>query len=128
MKTLITLSLFTVACFAQGTTGQLCWTPDKATPAKTICKDYPPAAKKVIRDFIDSQTTPAVAPETVPTPKYKGIADLIFSHMAALVDESAKRFPTAQIASDEATAKTALDSAEAKRRALIDRTPATEPQ
>lgn len=115
-------------CLRAQTTGQLCWTPDKTVPAKSVCKDFPPSVKKSVSDWLDTQVDPPVAPAVTPTPKYTGHGDLFLTHIQRLVDTIIDQFPTNAIATDKATAATATASAEAKKAALLDRAKVAEPK
>lgn len=119
---LIPLLAITVAAYGQ-TTGQVCWTPDKATAAKTVCMDVPPAAKRAVADWMATQTEGEPA-----APKYAGAADLIFSHIRHLIDECVRQFPPANIAADKAAAATATASADSKQAALLPREKVEDPK
>jgi hypothetical protein len=110
MKTIILLALSLTSALMAQTTGQLCWTPDKTTPARTICRDLTPALKQSLNAFIASQMVEIgkdAGGKPIMGPKYTGIADLLFSALAdgvfaPIIDQ----FPPANVIA----AKTAADA------------------
>ena len=83
MKTLLFFVL-SFSAIAQ-TTGQLCWTPDKTIPAKTVCRDLTPALKQSLQSFIASQMIEIgkdAGGKPIMGPKYAGIGDLLFTALA----------------------------------------------
>jgi hypothetical protein len=112
MKTLLLFALtlaLSFGAFAQ-TTGQLCWTPDKTTPARTICRDLTPALKQSLNAFIATQMVEIgkdAGGKPIMGPKYNGIGDLLFTALAdgvfaPIIDQ----FPPANVI----TAKAAADA------------------
>lgn len=109
-------------------TGAVCWMPDKTVPAKSVCIDVPPSVKKSVKDFADAQFNPPVPPATDPVPKYAGVGDVLLADVAALIDRILEQYPTTPIATDKAAAAASLAAADAKKAALLDRTPKAEPK
>jgi len=118
---LITLTL--AAC-AYSQTGSICYTPNKATPAKVICRDVPPEVTAAARAFVAAEVvsiTPAKAGDPTTAPKFSGVADLLFGHDTGLFTALLDRFPPANVATAiaqrvtaEALIKTRQDAALAK--------------
>jgi len=122
------LLLLPLAAYGQGATGQLCWYPDKTVTAKAACIDVGPAAKKALRDWSDTQTDAPTPPATAPVPRYAGLADLIFSHFAALLSVAVDNFPSNAMLTDRATAAAGTAAAEAKKAAIINKQKVADPQ
>jgi hypothetical protein len=109
MKALFVLFVLSFSATAQ-TTGQLCWTPDKTAPGKTVCRDLTPALKQSLQSFIASQMIEIgkdAGGKPIMGPKYNGIGDLLFTALAdgvfvPIIDQ----FPPANVI----TAKAAADA------------------
>lgn len=113
MKQLFSILTFAGILSAQ-TTGQLCWTPDKTQPTKTVCRDVTPALKQSLTTFIATQqvdtTNKDAAGKAIMAPKYNGIGDLIFTALAdSLFTQIIDLFPPANVV----TAKAAIDAGNA---------------
>lgn len=106
--------------------GQLVYIPDKANPAKSAAYDMSIPLKQALQDFITAQQVQTgTDAQGRPTfgPKYKGIADLLFTHLAdGLFATVVDNFPPANIVSAKATLATdqaTLDSRKAAHFAKV---------
>tara|TARA_R110000868_G_scaffold131806_3_gene342133 strand:+ start:1510 stop:1878 length:369 start_codon:yes stop_codon:yes gene_type:complete len=108
MKIILLLTL-SISAFAQ-TTGQICFQPDKTVPTKQVCRDITPAVRQSLVAFVAEQKDNAGAP------KYNGVADLLFSHLNALMLDLLDKFPSATIQNAktaETDARTLIDTRKA---------------
>jgi hypothetical protein len=129
MKTL----MFFVLSFsaAAQTTGQVCWTPDKTTPAKTVCRDLTPALKQSLNAFIASQMVEVgkdANGKSVMGPKYQGIGDLLFTALAdGLFTPIIDQFPPANVVAAKAQADADTATLAARKAAHIGKVTVIEP-
>ena len=117
--------LISATAYAQ--TGQICYAPDKASPAKVACRDISPALKASLAAYAASKNRPAspVAPALI---RYIGVGDLIMSTLSGLFEAAVEANPPAAVQSakaDEATARALADKLKA---AIVDRKQTQEPQ
>jgi len=106
--------------------GQLVYIPDKANPAKSAAYDLSVSLKQALQDSINAQQVQTgldAQGKPVFTPRYKGIADLLFTHLAdGLFADMVDSFPPANVATAKAalaTDQATLDSRKAAHIAKV---------
>jgi len=121
---------FSFSAIAQ-TTGQLCWTPDKTAPAKTVCRDLTPALKQALTAFIGSQLVEVgkdAQGKGIMAPKYQGIGDLLFTALAdGVFTPIVDQFPPANVATAKAQMDTDAATLAARKAAHIGKAVVIEP-
>jgi len=131
MKTISLFFVLACAAFSQ-TTGQLCWTPDKATPAKSVCRDLTPALKQSLTAFIATQmieTGKDAGGKPIMAQKYSGIGDLLFTALAdGVFTPIIDQFPPANVATAKATVDANTAALAASKAAHIGKTAIVEPK
>lgn len=117
---IILATILASACFAQ--VGQVCVQPDKTSPAKQVCIDIPAPVRSALAQVVAAETTGNLNP----APRYKGVADLILTHVYGLLDSAVDRFPPTalQAAKDAKVVADAL--IETRRAAALARKPSEE--
>lgn len=86
-------------------TSQICFVSDKTKPAQSTCADIKPALRSSFAQFIATQVDPTSGP------KFKGIADVLFQHLAqGLFLQLLQQYPPTAIATAQATALSAQNA------------------
>lgn len=111
--------------------GQIVYIPDKANPAKSSAYDLSVPLKQALQDFITAQQvqtgTDAQGKPTY-SAKYKGIADLLFTHLAdGLFATIVDNFPPANVATAKAALATDQATVDSRKAAHIAKVSVADP-
>lgn len=111
--------------------GQIVYIPDKANPAKSSAYDLSVPLKQALQDFIAAQQVQTgTDAQGRPTfgPKYRGIADLLFTHLAdGLFATVVDNFPPANVVSAKATLATDQATLNSRKAAHIAKVSVADP-